>query len=515
MLDETEPLSLLRKLRRETLAARSRVYRAGAATPLEVLHPATGGELLIKREDLSPIKAYKWRGAFNRMAILTEAEKARGVVAASAGNHAQGVALGAKRLGIRARIYMPRSTPGVKQAAVRTHGGEWVEIYLTGDSYDDALQEAKEDSRQSGAVYLHAYDDLEVMAGQATLADEVVTAGQGDIQVAFVQIGGGGMAAGVAAWLKLVYPKIHLVAVEGVGQACYQAALEAGKPVRLPQVDLFCDGTAVRQIGDLPFALLPELIDEHLTVSNEEVCEAIRYAWDHLRCIPEPSGAMGLAGYLQTADRWKNQRALAILCGANIDFGQLGVIAARTGVGSGRRFQWRIRISEEPGSMLRLLEKGFAGQPIYEFLYGKTDQYKAWPVFGFSCPPEEQENMAARLRENGYAFEDASEDPGVQHGLVPYEASLMENPVFLNLEFYERSGALLDFLNQTIRGKANFCFFKYRYSGERVGRALIGLEFPSIAEQEAFLRDLPVQGQGYRHCAPVADTAVQRLLKRK
>ena len=225
------------------------------------------------------------------MAQLSPEQRARGVVTASAGNHAQGVALAARTLGIFARIHMPRSTPKVKQNAVRLHGGEFVQIVLTGDSYDDAVMAAREDERTSGAVYVHAYDDLQVMAGQGTLADEVVLSGHGPFDVAYLQIGGGGMASASADWLKTYWPDIQIIGVEGVGQASMKAAIEAGKPVELHDLDIFCDGTAVRKAGALPFEICRELLDQVVTVTNAEVSSAIRVLWETLRCISEPSGA--------------------------------------------------------------------------------------------------------------------------------------------------------------------------------------------------------------------------------
>ena len=223
--------------------------------------PGPGPEILVKRDDLSAVKSYKWRGACNRMAVLSPAEAARGVVTASAGNHAHGVALAARTLGIRARIYMPRSTPKVKQNAVRHHGGDFVEIHLSGDSYDEAVSAARADEVASGAVYVHAYDDIMVMAGQGTLADEIVLSGRGPFDAAYLQIGGGGLAAGVSTRLKTYWPGIEIVGVEGVGQASMKAALAAGRPVALESVDLFCDGTAVRKAGELPFQICQGTLD--------------------------------------------------------------------------------------------------------------------------------------------------------------------------------------------------------------------------------------------------------------
>ncbi|HSI83116.1 MAG TPA: pyridoxal-phosphate dependent enzyme, partial [Candidatus Methylacidiphilales bacterium] len=333
---ERDHLPLDRQLRQETLFARERVYRFGQPTPIERLvlpsseredPSAPAPEIWVKREDLSPVKSYKWRGACNRMALLTPEEAARGVVTASAGNHAQGVAMVAKALGIRARIYMPRSTPRVKQNAVRHHGGTFVDIRLVGDSYDEAVTAARTDENSSGAVYVHAYDDLRVMAGQGTLADEVVLSGRGPFDVAYLQIGGGGMASAVANWLKTYWPAISIIGVEGEGQASMKAAMEAGQPVALSEVDIFCDGTAVRKAGALPYPICAQTLDRVETITNAEVSNAIRVLWETLRCISEPSGAMGLAAVLKNRASLAGKKVLIVISGANIDFLQLGLIA--------------------------------------------------------------------------------------------------------------------------------------------------------------------------------------------
>jgi threonine dehydratase len=236
-------LPLDRRLRQETLLARERVYRFGPPTPMErLILPGDGPEIWVKREDLSAVKCYKWRGACNHLAQLTAAERGRGVITASAGNHAQGVALAARTLGIAARIYMPRSTPRVKQSAVAQHGGEFVQILLAGDSYDDAVAAARADERTSGSTYVHAYDDLRVMAGQGTMADEVVLSGHGPFDAAYLQIGGGGMASAVSNWLKTYWPQMEVVGVEGVGQASMKAALAAGANGRLAGREIVLDG---------------------------------------------------------------------------------------------------------------------------------------------------------------------------------------------------------------------------------------------------------------------------------
>jgi threonine dehydratase len=410
---DREALPLDRRLRQEILFARERVYRFGGATPLErLVVPGPGPEIWVKREDLSPVKAYKWRGACNRMAVLTPAEAARGVVTASAGNHAQGVALAASTLGIQARIYMPRSTPRIKQAAVRQHGGGLVTIHLAGDSYDDAVTAARQDEAQTRAVYIHAYDDLQVMAGQGTLADEIILSGKGPFDAAYLQIGGGGMAAGVSSWLKTHWPRIRLIGVEGSGQACMQAAFAAGKPVALEHLDLFCDGTAVRKAGDLPFQICRDTLDDIETVTNAEVSQAIRTLWEGLRCVAEPAGAMGLAAVMKHREALAGKRVLVLLCGANIDFLQLGIIAQSLDSSGPASRTLRIRIPERPGTMVGLLDSCFQGLDITDFQYGKTDPAEAWPVFTVSADePGLLESLPARLAAGGFAWQDLPGDP--------------------------------------------------------------------------------------------------------
>jgi threonine dehydratase len=501
------------KLRQEILFARERVYHFAKPTPFEQLDvPGLNFELWVKREDLSPIKAYKWRGAANRMATLSELEAKRGIVTASAGNHAQGVALAAKQLGIRARIYMPKSTPKVKQEAVNKIGQEYVSVHLAGDSYDDAVKAARADEASTKSTFIHAYDDLQVIAGQGTLADEIVLSGKGPFDVAYVQIGGGGMAAGVSTWLKAYWPNIEIVGVEGEGQASMTASIRAGKPVMLDQVDLFCDGTAVKQPGDLPFQICKHSIDRFITVSNAQVTKAIRTLWDGLRCISEPSGAMGLAAALKEKDSLNGKKVVVILCGANIDFLQIGRIAQSEGASSKFNRTIRVEIPETPGTMLKLLDKCFSQVDITDFQYGKIDQKIAWPVFSLAADQFETiQSISNKLDENGYTWQDISGAIDVNFRAIPFRSDLLSHPAFLRLDFYERPGALHDFLAKQLTGNENLSYFNYRQSGERIGRALIGLDFPSSFERDAFIMALPPQGEGYRLCQAVDFETSARL----
>jgi threonine dehydratase len=488
------------RLFNEILLARQRVYAAGQPTPLDRIQLPSGPEVYLKREDLSPIHAYKWRGAYNRMASLTQEERARRVVTASAGNHAQGVALAARLLDIDARIYMPRSAPRMKQIAVQRHGGDRVTVVLHGDNFDAAAEKAAEDVAASNAIFVHPYDDFGTMAGQGTLADEVVMSGQGPFDAAYLQIGGGGMAAAVSCWLKHYYPDIRIVGVEGVDQASMAAAVKAGAPVRLDYVDVFCDGTAVKRAGDNTFPLCRDLVDEFITVTNEEVCAAIQLLWEERRCIPEPSGAMGLAGLLKNAATLEGKKALCIVCGANLDFGQLAWIARHAGIGAARRRYFRFEIGERPGAMLQLLETAMDGLNIIEFQYGKVHESRAWPVIGFEASPIALDHLEQRLSELGIPFEDVTSEEDVEFRIIHYEPSLFQRPYFIKLEFPERAGALHDFLS-LLRGVANLCYFSYSYTGEQVGRALMGFEFDSDDNRERFKKILTESHHTYREIA--------------
>jgi threonine dehydratase len=472
-----------------------------------------GSEIWVKREDLSAVKSYKWRGSCNRMATLSADEARCGVVTASAGNHAQGVALAANKLGIKARIYMPRSTPKVKQAAVMHHGGNFVEIHLSGDSYDDAVQAARKDEAETGAIYIHAYDDLLVMAGQGTMADEVVLSGNGPFDAVFLQIGGGGMAAGVGTWLKTYWPNIQVIGVEGVDQASMKASVTAQEIVALNQIDLFCDGTAVKRPGELPFLICQTLLHRIDTVTNEQVSHAIRVLWEELRCIAEPSGAMGLAAVLQNKSEWAGKKVLVILCGANIDFLQLGHVARSLGVMGQANQTLRIKIPERPGAMLALLDHCFSGVNIGDFQYGKSAENEAWPVFSISATNEQQlRSVTEKIDAAGYECQDLTGAVDVAYRAIPLRSDMLSSPLFLRLDFHERAGALHEFLHQHVRDKASICYFNYRQSGERVGRALIGLDFPSSSERDAWMASMPEQGDGFRLCAQLDDATSKRLL---
>ncbi len=473
----------------EILEARQRVYAVGAVTPLQKLDlPGIDAEVYVKREDLGPIKAYKWRGAYNCMAKLSAEQRAGGVVAASAGNHGQGVALAAAKLGCKAYIFMPRSTPIVKQNAVRMHGKEHAEIILTGDSYDAAAAAAHEFAHERSLTFVHPYDDLSTMGGQGTLADEVVMSGVGAFDRIYLQIGGGGLAAGCACWFKRFWSDCRCIGVEETDQASMKSAVECGQRRELPYVDVFCDGTAVRIAGENTFPLCRELLDGYVTVSNVEVCQAIRAVWNSLRVAPEPSGAMGLAAFMQEWDRGlvqAGEKCLVIISGANMDFSQLGVVASRAGVReSNRKLRYlRIPMQTKRGQILKYLENIPEGIQLMDVQFGRIDSELQYPVFGVLGTDAQFEEIRRRLSTHGMEAQDVTNDEDVVFRMISYDRVHLNHPVFFGIEFPERPGAFLEFMR--VMGEySNLCYFNYHYSGESVGRALVGLEFATREDRD-------------------------------
>ncbi len=482
--------ALRNQLFEEILQARQRVYAVGEPTPLQRLNlPGVDAVVYAKREDLGPIKAYKWRGAYNCMCKLTPEQRAGGVVAASAGNHGQGVALAARRLGCKAHIFMPRSTPIVKQNAVKSHGGDNVEIVLTGDSYDAASAAAHDFADENNLTFVHPYDDLATMGGQGTLADEVVMSGQGTFDRVYLQIGGGGLAAGCACWFKKFWPECKCIGVEGVKQASMKLAVESGERRALPYVDVFCDGTAVRIAGENTFELCRELLDGFVTVTNDEVCQAIRALWNGLRVVPEPSGAMGLAALQQDWDAGKikpGEKCLVVLSGGNMDFSQLGVVAARGGVRETNRTLRYLRIPMETkrGQILKYLNHIPEGVQLMDVQFGRLNGDIQHPVFGILGTDEQFAEIESGLAARGLSAEDVTNDDDVRFRMISYDRVHLSHPVFFVIEFPERPGAFLEFMSGVGR-YANLCYFNYKYSGEQVGRAMVGLEFLSVEDREA------------------------------
>jgi threonine dehydratase len=505
--------ALKKQLFTEIARARTRIYTIGSATPIkEIPIPGIDARIFIKREDLSTINSYKWRGAYNCMAALKESKNIKTVVTASAGNHAQGVAIAARMLGIKAFIFMPLPTPLMKQHAVKLHGGEHVEIILSGDTFDEVSAQAKDYCAKNNFTYVHAFDDIHTIAGQAMIGEELAQASEAPFDYVFLQIGGGGLAAGVASVLREQKAAAHILGVEGINQASMKASIEAGHPVTLTEIDTFCDGTAVKRPGDLTFEICKETLEGILTVSNEEVSAAIRQLWDCCRTIPEPSGAMGLAGLIQFAqanpEKIRGKKLLAIHCGANMDFSKLAIIANQSAVGSHRRRYLRIHISEQRGGMLKLLENIFPDVTVSEFQYGKVGETDAWPVIAFEASPARIAKLFEDLRARNIPYEDVTGDADVRYRIIPLNPQIFSHPLFFHVHFPERSGALRDFM-RLISDVANVCYFNYTYSGEVIGRALMGFEFGSIDDRDRFLHIL---GESPVTCRPVAAPVLNRLL---
>ncbi|MEM9470142.1 MAG: pyridoxal-phosphate dependent enzyme, partial [Pseudomonadota bacterium] len=488
------PEKLLEKLYAETSKAKEEVYKVGDKTPLESVPLSEKPyDLFIKREDLGPINAYKWRGGYNAVLNHHKNTNCETVVAASAGNHAQGVALAANKLGIQAKIFMPLAAPLMKQKAVQRHGGDFVELILTGDTYNEAGDAAKAYVKETGYTYIHPFDDLYTMAGQALIAEEIVEQSSQPFDTVFLQIGGGGMAGAVAATLKKHWPEIKIIGVEGVNQASMKTSVEAGNPVTLDSVDTFCDGTAVTRPGDLTFEICSQVIDEFIAVNNAEVSAAIQQLWNAKRLIPEPSGAMGVAGLNKYEEEHPNildgQRILCVICGANMDFNKISVIARQSAVGAQKRRHYRIALPEKEGALLSLLETHFKDLNVSEFMYGKTHQSRAWQTIAVDALPEGFDVLENSLKEDKIDFMDITLDTDIKYKIINYNPALFQDPVFLNVRFPERKGALRDLL-RAISPHANICYFNYSYSGEVIGRALMGFEFSSAEQKDLFFEAL-------------------------
>jgi threonine dehydratase len=494
--DSGEPAFKAAELFRQVMKARTRIYQLYPPTPME-LHPMPGGwNMLLKREDLSEIHSYKWRGAFNFMsARLNEARK-RGVVAASAGNHSQGVAKSASRLGVKAKLFMPRSAPKLKVESVSRLGGDMTEIILSGDAYDDAALAAEECARTHNHLYVPPYDDLLVMAGQGVLGDEMMTSPERP-RVVFVQIGGGGLASGVAAVLKTYDPDIKVIGVEAEGQASMKAAFEAGEPVSLPHLDIFCDGTAVKTAGVLTYKVLKNLLDDIVIVSSSEVSSAMEELWRVARVLSEPSGAMGLAAARKNEEKLLGQNVGVILSGANLDFRRLSSIARKTGDPALAQAFYQVEIPERKGALLAFLKTiGPVGLNISHLMVGQYDSDLAYPVFGFDGSREDFHYLEEVVSFAGYKFKCVSGRPDIPFRVAPYQPRLLSLPYAAILNFPERPGALLSFLER-IASLANISYFNYVHSGEQVGRALAVFSFEDQNFREKFLEDLKLHGPDF------------------
>ena len=483
------------------LIRQARVYDVADETPLELavnLSARLGNNVLMKREDLQPVFSFKLRGAYNKIAGLTEDELSRGVICSSAGNHAQGVALAARRKGTRAVIVMPVTTPSIKIDAVKALGGE---VVLHGDAYDDAYTRARELSDEQDLVFVHPFDDPAVIAGQGTIGKEILEQVGEKIDVLFVPVGGGGLIAGIAAWVKQTQPEIRIVGVEPEDSSAMKASLEAGHPVTLDHVGIFADGVAVRRVGDETFRLCKEFVDEIITVDTDLTCAAIRDIFEDTRSIVEPAGGLAVAGAKKyVADHEiSGQTLVTISCGANVNFDRLRHIAERAAVGEQTEMLLAAEIPEEPGSFRRFCN-AVGRRGITEFNYRYADDRKAHIFVGVQLRHGMQErlDLVASLRDEGFPVEDLSDNEmaklHVRH-MVGGRSQKIRNERLFRFEFPERPGALTDFL-EAVGTDWNISLFHYRNHGADYGRILAGIDVPQdeTEELEAHLAEL-----GYPH----------------
>jgi threonine dehydratase len=479
---------------------KARVYDVAVESVLEparALSKRLGNRILLKREDLQPIFSFKLRGAYNKMAALPRARLARGVIAASAGNHAQGVALAAQRLGCRAVIVMPVTTPRIKVDAVRSRGAE---VRLHGDSYAEAYQEALRIKRKRGLVFVHPYDDPEVIAGQGTIGMEIVRQHPGQLDAIFVPIGGGGLISGIAAYVKRVRPGVRIIGVEPVDAAAMAKSLKAGRRVTLDHVGLFADGVAVKEVGKETFRLCRALVDDVVLVDTDEMCAAIKDVFEDTRVVLEPAGALAVAGAKAWVERRKGKRRVrgktlvAIASGANTNFDRLRFIAEEAELGEHREAVLAVTIPERPGSFKRFCAT-LGGSNITEFNYRIADSREAHIFVGIEVDGRAQTARIVRnLRRHGLTTLDLSDNEmaklHVRH-MVGGRAPFATNELLYRFEFPERPGALMKFL-ENLRSDWNISLFHYRNHGADYGRVLVGIQVPKAEMREftAFLRKL-------------------------
>jgi len=491
----------------------SRVYEVARETPLDPaprLSARLGNDVLLKREDLQPTFSFKIRGAYNRIARLTAEERARGVIAASAGNHAQGVALSAKRLGIRAVIAMPRTTPEIKVAAVRSHGGE---VVLVGDHYAEAQRHAEQLAADGGLVFVHPFDDPLVIAGQGTVAVEMLRQCAHDLTAIFVPVGGGGLIAGIAAYVKALTPSTLVVGVEPVDADAMAQSLRTGERVRLTHVGMFADGVAVQQVGRHTFPIVQQTVDEIVCVGNDAVCAAIKDIFDDARTIMEPAGALALAGLKAYAGRTgvRGARLAAVLSGANMNFDRLRFVAERAEVGEGREALLAVTIPERPGAFGQFC-RAVGNVVVTEFNYRLSGRSDAQIFVGVQIVSRaDADALVARLRAAGYETADLTDNEmaklHVRH-MVGGRTPHAESERVCRFEFPERPGALMQFLD-ALGGRWNISLFHYRNHGADFGRVLAAFEVPDSdrVRFEEFLVNL-----GYEYQLDESNEAYRRFL---
>jgi threonine dehydratase len=474
----------------------ARVYevaRETALDPAKALSRRIGNQVLLKREDQQPVFSFKLRGAYNKMAHLAPEALARGVICASAGNHAQGVALAAKRLNCRAVVVMPVTTPKLKVDAVQTLGGE---VLLHGDSYTDAYTRALAVQAEQGLTFVHPFDDPDVIAGQGTIAMEILRQHQGPLDAVFVAIGGGGLVSGVAAYIKAVRPEVRIIGVQTVDSDAMRQSVERGRRVMLAEVGLFSDGTAVKQVGAETFRIARELVDEFVLVDTDAICAAIKDMFQDTRTVLEPAGALPVAAIKQYVERHKckGRTFVAITCGANMNFDRLRFVAERAEFGEQREALFAVTIPEQRGAFKRLCAQ-IGNRAVTEFNYRIGHAREAHVFVGLAIARrDEAERIERQLVRHGFATLNLTDDEmakeHVRH-LVGGRSELAADERLFRFQFPERPGALMRFLEAMHPGW-NISLFHYRNQGADFGRVMVGLQVPAAdaAAFDDFLRTL-------------------------
>lgn len=497
---------------RRTLKAN--VYDVAVETPLALapnLSRRVGAEVLLKREDLQPVFSFKIRGAYNRISRLNAEERARGVIAASAGNHAQGVALSAARSDMRALIVMPKTTPAIKVSAVRKFGAE---VILHGSSFDEACSHMDGLAASTGCVFISPFDDPDVIAGQGTVAMEVLRQRSERLDAIFVPVGGGGLIAGIAAYTKSLWPEVKIIGVEPEETPTLHAALAADERVVLDQVGIFADGVAVRQVGVEPFRIARETVDEVILVSTDEICAAIKDMYEDTRAIAEPSGALSIAGikrYAMTHDV-TDQSFVAIISGANVNFDRLRHIAERADIGEQREGLLGVTIPERKGSFQAFCH-AIGDRQVTEFNYRYGDENNAHVFVGLELRDgvADKDALISRLEALDYDVVDMTDNElaklHVRH-MVGGHATQATDECIYRFEFPERPGALLRFLTR-MGARWNISLFHYRNHGSAYGRVLVGMQVAPAqrCELQIFLDDLT-----YPYTAETDNAAYQMFL---